>query len=158
MSSRARVVRVTTEDGVEGFGEVCPLGPAYLPGHAAGARAALAEIAPAVLGLDVANSSAVNRALDRALVGHAYAKSPLDIACWDAFGRSVGLPVAALLGGVLQERFPLYMAVPLGTAEEMTAYVRARRSEGIHRFQLKVGADPYADAERTRQVRRGDRP
>jgi L-alanine-DL-glutamate epimerase-like enolase superfamily enzyme len=146
------VVRVTTEDGVEGFGEVCPLGPAYLPGHAAGARAALAEIAPAVLGLDVANSSAVNRALDRALVGHAYAKSPLDIACWDAFGRSVGLPVAALLGGVLQERFPLYMAVPLGTAEEMTAYVRARRSEGIHRFQLKVGADPYADAERTRQV------
>ena len=57
-----------------------------------------------------------------------------------------------LLGGILQERFPLYMAVPLGSAEEMAAYVRARRSEGIHRFQLKVGADPYEDAERTRQV------
>ena len=146
------VVRVTTADGVEGFGEVCPLGPAYLPGHAAGAVAALAEIAPAVVGLDVASSSAVNRAMDRALSGHAYAKSPLDIACWDAFGRTVGLPVAVLLGGILQERFPLYMAVPLGSAEEMTAYVRARRSEGIHRFQLKVGADPYEDAERTRQV------
>ena len=44
------VVRVTTEDGVEGFGEVCPLGPAYLPAHGAGARAALGELAPAVLG------------------------------------------------------------------------------------------------------------
>src|SRR5207245_10644084 len=35
------VVRVTTEDGMEGFGEVCPLGPPYLPGHARGACAAL---------------------------------------------------------------------------------------------------------------------
>jgi L-alanine-DL-glutamate epimerase-like enolase superfamily enzyme len=34
----------------------------------------------------------------------------------------------------------------------MTAYVQARAAEGIHRFQLKIGADPYEDAERTRQV------
>jgi len=34
----------------------------------------------------------------------------------------------------------------------MTAYVEARRSEGIHRFQLKIGADPYEDAARTRSV------
>ena len=47
------VVRIRTDDGIEGFGEVCPLGPAYLPGHAGGARAALAELAPAVIGLTV---------------------------------------------------------------------------------------------------------
>ena len=46
------VVRVTTEGGVAGFGEVCPLGPAYLPSHGAGVRAALVELAPAVVGLD----------------------------------------------------------------------------------------------------------
>ena len=34
----------------------------------------------------------------------------------------------------------------------MTAYVEARRAEGIHRFQLKIGADPYEDAARTRSV------
>jgi L-alanine-DL-glutamate epimerase-like enolase superfamily enzyme len=34
----------------------------------------------------------------------------------------------------------------------MAAYVGARQAEGIHRFQLKVGADPYEDAERTRLV------
>jgi L-alanine-DL-glutamate epimerase-like enolase superfamily enzyme len=146
------VVRVVTEDGVDGFGEVCPLGPAYLPAHAAGARAALGEVAPAVVGLDVSNPSAVNAALDRALMGHGYAKSALDTACWDAFGKSVGLPVCELLGGRLSDSYPLYFAVPLGAPDEMAAYVAARRAEGIHHFQLKLGADPFEDAERTKQV------
>jgi L-alanine-DL-glutamate epimerase-like enolase superfamily enzyme len=146
------VVRVTTSDGVEGFGEVCPLGPAYLPAHAGGARAALYELAPAVIGLDAGNLAAVNAAMDSALMGHGYAKSAIDTACWDALGRSVGRPVCDLLGGRLSESFPLYFAVPLASAEEMTAYVQARRAEGIHRFQLKIGADPYEDAARTRSV------
>jgi L-alanine-DL-glutamate epimerase-like enolase superfamily enzyme len=146
------VLRVTTDDGVEGFGETCPLGPAYLPAHAEGARAALRALAPAVLGLPVENLAAVNRALDAALTGHGYAKSAIDIACWDAHGKTVGLPVYQLLGGLLSERFPLYFAVPLGSAADMAAYVAARRSEGIHRFQLKVGADPVEDARRTRRI------
>jgi len=146
------VVRLTTESGVTGFGEVCPLGPAYLPGHAGGARAALAELAPAVVGLPVSNLAAVTAALDRALMGHGYAKSAIDTACWDALGRSVGLALCDLLGGRLTDAFPLYFAVPLAPPEEMAAYVEARRAEGIHRFQLKVGADPAEDAERTRRV------
>jgi L-alanine-DL-glutamate epimerase-like enolase superfamily enzyme len=146
------VVRVTTDEGVTGFGEVCPLGPAYLPAHGAGARAALVELAPAVVGLPVANLGAVNAAMDRALMGHGYAKSAVDTACWDALGRAVGLPVCDLLGGRLAAEFPLYFAVPLASPEEMVAYVQARRAEGIHRFQLKIGADPYEDAERTRRV------
>jgi L-alanine-DL-glutamate epimerase-like enolase superfamily enzyme len=146
------VVRVTTNDGVDGFGEVCPLGATYLPAHAAGARAALAEIAPAVLGVEVGNRAALQRAMDRALMGHAYAKSAVDMACWDAFGKSVGLPVTVLLGGILQDRFPLYFAVPLGAPQAMAAYVAARRAQGIRRFQLKIGGDPYEDVARTRQV------
>jgi L-alanine-DL-glutamate epimerase-like enolase superfamily enzyme len=146
------IVRVTTDSGIEGFGEVCPLGPAYLPAHGEGARAALRLLAPAVLGLPAGNLGAVNRAMDAALMGHGYAKSAVDTACWDALGRSVGLPLCDLLGGRVSERFPLYFAVPLGSPQEMTAYVQARAAEGIHRFQLKIGADPYEDAERTRQV------
>jgi L-alanine-DL-glutamate epimerase-like enolase superfamily enzyme len=146
------VVRVVTDDGVDGFGEVCPLGPAYLPAHAAGARAALAELAPHVLGQDASNLAAVHTVMDRALAGHAYAKSAVDIACWDAFGKTLGLPVCDLLGGRLQTRFPLYFAVPLGPADAMADYVAARRQEGIHRFQLKLGADPHEDAARTRRT------
>ena len=146
------VVRITTESGIEGFGEVCPLGPAYLPAHGAGARTALNEIASAIVGLPAGNLGAVNAAMDRALMGHGYAKSAIDIACWDVLGQAAGVPVCDLLGGRVSDEFPLYFAVPLGSAEEMTAYVEARRSEGIHRFQLKIGADPYDDAERTRRV------
>ena len=146
------VVRITTEDGVEGFGETCPLGPAYLPAHGEGARAALRELAPSVLGLDPRESALVNDRMEAALLGHAYAKSALDVACWDAAGRAAGAPVSTLLGGRRQESFPLYVAVPLGPADEMAAFVEARAAEGVHRFQLKLGADPHEDAARVRAV------
>jgi L-alanine-DL-glutamate epimerase-like enolase superfamily enzyme len=146
------VVRVRTGDGVEGFGEVCPLGPAYLPAHSGGAVAALRELAPAVLGVDATNLAAVRSVLDRALMGHEYAKSALDVACWDALGRTAGLPVCELLGGRTTDELPLYFAVPLGSREAMTEHVLARRAEGVHRFQLKLGADPLEDAARTALV------
>lgn len=146
------VVKVTTHAGVAGWGEVCPLGSAYLPAFAEGARAALRELSPALIGVDPRNLALVNDRLDGTLRGHAYAKSPLDIACWDIFGKATGQPLSTLLGGQRQEEFPLYIAVPLGTPDEMARYVRERRAEGIHRFQLKVGADPQADAERVRRA------
>lgn len=146
------LVRVTADNGLQGWGEVCPLGAAYLPAHAEGARAALSVVAPAVVGVDPTSLAAVNDAMDAALSGHAYAKSPIDVACWDLTGRALGVGAAVLLGGVRQQRFPLYFAVPLGTPDEMTAYVLARRKEGIHRFQLKVGGDPVLDGVRVRQI------
>lgn len=146
------VVCVTTSAGREGWAEVCPLGPAYLPAFAEGARAALRVLAPAVVGADAANLAQVQQAMDTALRGHAYAKSPLDVACWDLLGQAAGQPVVTLLGGRRQERYPLYVAVPLGSPEVMAAYVTARRAEGIHRFQLKIGGMPAEDAERVRAV------
>jgi cis-L-3-hydroxyproline dehydratase len=146
------IVRVTADSGLQGWGEVCPLGATYLPAHAEGARAALSLLAPAVVGIDPTNLAAVNDAMDRALSGHSYAKSPIDIACWDLTARALGVSVSTLLGGIRQERFPLYMAVPLGTPDEMTAYVLERRKEGIRRFQLKLGNDPVLDGICARQV------
>jgi L-alanine-DL-glutamate epimerase-like enolase superfamily enzyme len=152
VSLPSTVVRITADDGTQGFGETCPLGPAYLPAHGAGARAALRELGPALVGLDPRETAVVNDALDAALLGHAYAKSAVDVACWDLLGKLTGQPVRVLLGGRRQESFPLYIAVPLGTAEEMAAHVQARRAEGIHHFQLKLGANPHDDAARVRAV------
>jgi L-alanine-DL-glutamate epimerase-like enolase superfamily enzyme len=146
------VTRVLTDQGLEGWGEVCPLGQTYLPAFAEGARAALRELARALIGADPCNLAVVRGRMDGVLLGHGYAKSPLDCACWDLLGKATGQPLAALLGGARQDRYPLYMAVPLGTPEEMTADVRARRAEGIHRFQLKIGGDPREDAARVRRV------
>ena len=146
------LVRITTDTGVVGWGEVCPLGTTYLASHAGGARAALALLAPAVVGRDPANVASVNLAMDHALMGHEYAKSPIDVACWDAVGRALGVSVTTMLGGALQKSFPLYVAVPMGTPDEMTSYVLDRRAEGTHRFQLKIGGDPTVDGLRARQV------
>ncbi len=146
------IVRVITADGVVGYGEACPLGPTYLPAHAGGVRAALWELAPAVVGADVTDLAGVHQRMDRALRGHPEARSAIDVACWDAFGRSVGLPVAHLLGGVLQPRLPLYVAVPLGEPDAMAAFVERERAAGIHRFQLKLGGAPADDARRAAAV------
>jgi len=146
------MVRVTSDSGHEGWGEVCPLGSAYLPQHASGARAALELLAPALIGLDPTNISKVYDTMDAVLMGHSYAKSPIDVACWDLTGKAWGASVADMLGGVRQERFPLYFAVPLGSPEEMVNYVLARREEGIHRFQLKIGGDPTLDGIRAKHI------
>ena len=151
---QSTIVRVVTADGLAGHGEVCPLGTRYLPAFAEGARAALREICPALVGVDAANLAAVGAAMDGALLGHAYAKSPIDVACWDILGRRAGLPLYALLGGLRAESFPLYVAVPLAPVDEMARFVEARMAEGVRHFQLKLGADPHEDAARAAEVAR----
>lgn len=146
------LVRLRTDSGLEGWGEVTPLGNRYLPTHFAEVRAALHTLAPELVGHDATNLSGVRRTLDGVLLGGGYAKSAVDVACWDLLGQQAGLPVSALLGGVVQHDFPLYEAVPLGPPEQMTDFVVRRSAAGIHRFQLKVGNNPHDDAARTRSV------
>jgi L-alanine-DL-glutamate epimerase-like enolase superfamily enzyme len=146
------LVRLRTDDGLDGWGEITPLGNRYLPTNWAEVRASLKLLAPALIGQDPTNLSAVRRTLDAVLLGATYAKAPIDVACWDLLGQAAGLPVAALLGGVLQPDFPLYEAVPLGSPEAMAEFVTQRESAGITRFQLKVGNEPLVDAERTAAV------
>ncbi|MDR5708224.1 MAG: mandelate racemase/muconate lactonizing enzyme family protein [Armatimonadota bacterium] len=146
------VVRVVTDEGLEGWGEVCPLGSTYLPGFAEGARAALRELLPPLLGLDPRDLAAIHRRMDSTLRGFAFAKSPVDIACWDLLGKATGLPLYVLLGGFHQAWFPLYVAVPLRDPEEMAAFVQTQRAQGIRRFQLKIGTTPQEDAARVRTV------
>ena len=90
--------------------------------------------------------------MDGALMGHAYAKSPIDVACWDILGKTAGQPVCNLLGGRLNESFQLYEAVPLAAPQEMAAYVTERKAAGIHHYQLKVGNAPREDAARVEAV------
>src|SRR5260221_7837027 len=76
------VVRVETDPGVTGHGEVCPLGPAYLAAYAKGARTGIAELAPHLIGADPTQLGQLNHRMDAALKGHPYVKSALDMAGW----------------------------------------------------------------------------
>lgn len=144
------VVGIETDDGHTGWGEICPLGPAYLPAYAAGARAGLAELAPHLIGLDPRELGTVNACMDSAMRGHPYVKSALDVACWDLLGQSAGLPVATLMGGRVGEDVALYRAISQDTPAAMAKAVTRYRREGYRKFQLKVGGDPDVDVERIR--------
>ena len=77
------LVRLETDADLVGCGEVCPLGPAYLPAYAEGARAGIAHLAPRLLGEDPTQVDRIADLMDAELKGHPYAKSALDLACWD---------------------------------------------------------------------------
>lgn len=142
------IVRVETESGLAGHGEVCPLGPFYLPAYAEGVRAGLRELGPHLIGEDPRQLARLNRKMDAVLKGHPYVKSGVDVACWDILGQAASLPVCELLGGRYGEEVPLYRAISQESPEEMAAKVAAYRSEGYRRFQLKVGGDPDVDIAR----------
>jgi len=146
------VVVIDTDSGLVGYGEVCPLGPFYLPAYAAGCRAGIAELGPHLLGTDPTELGQMNRRMDAALQGHPYVKSGIDIACWDILGKATGQPVCVLLGGRYGDDFGLYRAISQESPEEMAAKVAGYRAEGYRRFQLKVGGDPLVDIERIRAV------
>jgi cis-L-3-hydroxyproline dehydratase len=146
------VVSVHTDAGVTGYGEVCPLGPAYLPAYANGVRTGIAEIAPHLIGIDPTALSLVNDHMDQCLRGHPYVKSGLDIACWDILGKITGLPIVALLGGRYGTSFPLYRAISQESPAEMARKVSIYRAEGYTKFQLKVGGHPDTDIDRICKV------
>ncbi len=142
------IVRIETDAGLVGHGEVCPLGPAYLPAYAAGARTAIQVLAPALIGQDPRQVEKINRLMDKTLKGHPYGKSALDMACWDLLGQSAGMPVCELLGGRYADSVPLYRAISQAAPAEMAENVAEYKRQGYHSFQLKVGADPEDDVER----------
>lgn len=149
-AQQSTLVRLRTDAGIEGWGEACPLGGTYLPAFPEGIRAAIREMAPYLIGQDPTRLTVIHGIMNRILLGQEAAKSPIDIACWDIIGKLANLPVAAMIGGVSQDSFPLYEAVPLTSPEEMAEFCLRRGEAGIHRFQVKVGNDPYEDAARTR--------
>ncbi len=146
------IVRIDTDAGITGYGEICPLGPVYLPSYAAGARAGIKEIAPNLIGEDPRELIKINQRMDTLLKGHPYAKSAIDVACWDILGQASNQPICTLLGGRYADDFILYRAISQEAPEQMAAKVAGYRAEGYRRFQLKVGGDPDTDIQRIKAV------
>lgn len=144
----ATIVRITTDTGIEGWGESTPFGATYIGAHARGVRAGIEEIAPSLLGLDPRRVDRINDAMDAALIAHEHAKTPLDIACWDIFGKSVDLPVCELLGGRTDVKMPVISSIYAGDPEDMRKRVAEHRKAGYTSHSVKIGDDPALDAAR----------
>jgi len=133
----ATLVKITTSDGVTGWGE--SFGPPRV------VAAHLAELAGPLVGqpADVRESFLLENlqlGYHRTTGGlHVAALSGVDIALWDAYARTLGVPVSRLLGGQLRDRIPAYAS---------TGYVTATRDRGEFRDQIARGiAEGFTDAK-----------
>ena len=150
------VLRLEADNGLAGWGEVCPI-PHYLPAYAGGVAPALTELAPVIFARDgsALGAEAMMRAADHHLQGHVYAKSALDIALWDLTAQVAGLPLHMFLGGMQTARLPLYHSISCLAPDEMARIAAEETARGITQIQVKLGADRdnEADIARLRLVR-----
>lgn len=154
------LVKLLTDDGLEGAGEATAT--VRWSGETVWGVQALIDrvLAPLVCGLelDPAKSlesiAAIDRKMDAAVQHNWFAKSAVEMACWDVLGKASGKPVYELLGGACRS-----LAVPsrfsLGAYDLPRARVRAAElvAEGFSTVKVKVGGKAEDDIARVRAVR-----
>lgn len=138
------LVQVVTTDGVVGTAEAPPRPYTYGETQASIVAAVRDLFAPAILGLSVLDREPARARMART-VGNPTAKSAIDMAMWDAWGKTVGQPVHRLLGGFtdgLRVSHMIGFDAPQVMAEEAA---RIRAEYGITSFKVKVGRRPIDD-------------
>lgn len=135
------LVRVHTDDGIVGVAEAPPR-PFTYGETQTGIVAVIEQIfAPQMVGLTLVEREVVGSRLART-VGNPAAKAAVDMAMWDALGRTLELPVSSLLGGYTDRMRVSHM---LGFDEPPVMVAEAekiRDTHGINTFKVKVGRHP----------------
>lgn len=135
------LVRITTDDGVVGVAEAPPRPFTY--GETQAGIVAIVEsiFAPQIEGLTLLEREKVHSRLGRT-VGNPTAKSAIDMAIWDALGKTLELPVCELLGGFTDRMRVSHM---LGFDDPAAMVAEAEKmvdTYGIRTFKVKVGRLP----------------
>jgi glucarate dehydratase len=139
------LVKVTTDDGLVGWGEAC------CGADTASVDAAVQAMAPFVLGHDPWNREALRRDAFthglwqfRAGTGN-FAWAGIDMALWDICGRACGEPLWRLLGGLLEPEPTYFYYLARGSRESLAEQVADGRDKGFDVYYLKVGLDDAED-------------
>jgi L-alanine-DL-glutamate epimerase-like enolase superfamily enzyme len=143
------LVRITTDDGVVGWGEAFAYGAT--PAVCAVIDGALA---PILVGQDPSRIEPLVDAMHRALMiwGRRglgmFAVSGVEIALWDLAGKVLGVPVYRLLGGLAQPRIRAYASLlRYATASDVGRACRAVTAAGFSAIKLhQVDVDSVAVA------------
>ena len=152
--SRYVLVRVRTDDGLQGAGEATVM-PRWSGETVWGAQAIVDHVfAPLLVGCDPTDIVEIDRRMDAAAAHNWFAKSALEMACWDIAGKAAGKPVYELLGGAVRP-LTVRSRYSMGAYEPERAANRARElvEMGFTTIKVKVGRDAVADVARVRAVR-----
>jgi muconate cycloisomerase len=154
------LVRLLTDGGVEGAGEASIT--VRWSGETMWGTVALIDrvLAPLVTGMELnleqplAIIAALDQRMDKAVAHNWFAKSAIEMACWDALGKAADKPVYELLGGACR---PLEIRSRFSMGAYDVPRARARAAElveqGFDTVKVKVGGQPGDDIARVRAVR-----
>jgi L-alanine-DL-glutamate epimerase-like enolase superfamily enzyme len=145
------LARITTSDGIEGIGYIVYPRPDLMTtiGHAA------RELGEHLVGMSVLEPEAAWDRLARRgdWVGPGgllhCALAPLDIAVWDAAGKTLGQPLYRLLGG-FRDRLPTYASDGLWyslSPDELAASAKRHVDRGFGGVKLRLGKEATPEAE-----------
>ncbi|MFQ5826529.1 MAG: mandelate racemase/muconate lactonizing enzyme family protein [Dehalococcoidia bacterium] len=146
------VIKLHTDDGIVGLGEVSPLIPTYSGETQQTALCVISEcLGPAILGGSILKLEEMMHRVDTAITGHLCAKAGISIALHDAAGKAMGVPVFQLLGGLYSDRIPVCFTVSWtdGSVEEAKSYVNA----GFRSIKVKIGRGLRQDVKSLEQMR-----
>lgn len=137
------LVRVHTDDGVVGTADAPPR-PFTYGETQAGVIAVIGSIfAPAITGMGLMEREQIQTKINRT-VGNPVAKAAVDMAIWDAMGKTMGYQLTELLGGYTDRMRVSHMLGFDDPAAMVDEAQRIRDSYGITTFKIKVGRRPYA--------------
>jgi glucarate dehydratase len=139
------LVKLTTDDGLVGWGEAC------CGADTASIQNAVRAMAPFVVGRDPWNREAMRGDAFthglwqfRAGTGN-FAWAGIDMALWDICGRACGQPLWRLLGGLQRPDATYFYYLARASGERLAAQVAEGRAAGFDVFYLKVGLDDAED-------------
>jgi len=148
-------VKITTEDGVVGWGEQRAL-PSWSYETAETIVTVIKRhLEPILRTLTPFDVEAFHQQATRLLSpavsnGFPFAKAAVDLAMHDAAGKSVGLPVHALLGGKVRDEIPLCSAIGVDSPEAVRE--RVQQASDYHAYKVKISGRPDPDMAALRAV------
>ncbi len=150
------IVELRLANGVEGIGEAATLGgPRWSEESVEAIKANIdAHLAPALVGLGADRPELVAARMDAAAKRNNAAKAAIKTAVLDALARSLDIPVALLLGGVVRESFPVLWTLASGDPVQEIEEAEGKLAARLHEtFKVKIGAQaPEADLARLRRL------
>lgn len=148
--AEAVFLRLTTEDGLVGWGEADPNMPFTEESHGGVMLFLEQAVAPRLIGRDGRDWAALLAEIDALAPGNPTAKGAVDMALHDLAGKAAGLPASALLGGKLRDAIALLWPLGSESLEDSAAVVEEKIAAGYRCFMIKTGArDVAEDAART---------
>jgi muconate cycloisomerase len=150
------IVELRLANGATGIGEAATLGgPRWSEESVEAIKANIdAYLAPALLGLRADRFTVATTRMDAAAKRNNAAKAAIDTALFDAVGKTLNVPAALLLGGIVRDRIPVLWTLASGDPEQEIDEAEAKLAARLHNtFKVKVGAQASeADLARLRRL------